>query len=78
MEDIDCDLVKSVIKTKRELENANKNFEMAQEELIDYYSYQIKANKAKLSYLIKEAKSQGFELNMINELKLRVQEREAM
>lgn len=78
MENIDCDLVKSVIKTKRELENANKNFEMAQEELIDYYSYQIKANKAKLSYLIKEAKSQGFELNMINELKLRVQEREAM
>lgn len=78
MEDIDCDLVKSVIKTKRELENANKNFEMAQEELIDYYSYQIKANKAKLSYLIKEAKSQGFELDMINELKLRVQEREAM
>lgn len=78
MENIDCELIKSVIKTKRDLENANKNFEMAQEELIDYYSYQIKANKAKLSYLIKEAKSQGFELDMINELKLRVQEREAI
>ena len=78
MENIDFELIKSVIKTKRDLENANKNFEMAQEELIDYYSYQIKANKAKLSYLIKEAKNKGFELDMINELKIKIQERQAI
>lgn len=78
MENIDLDLIKSVIKTKRELENANKNFEMAEEELIDYYSYQIKANKAKLSYLIKQAKSKGCELDMINELKIKLQEKEAI
>ena len=76
MENID--LVRSVIKTKRELENANRNFEMAEKELIDYYSYQIKANKAKLSYLIKEAKNQGFELDMISELKLTLEEKEVI
>ncbi len=78
MENIDFELIKSVIKTKRDLENANKNFEMAEEELIDYYSYQIKANKAKLSYLIKEAKNRGFELDMINELKIKIQERQVI
>ena len=46
MEKIDLDLIKCVIKTKRDLENATKNFEVAEEELIDYYSYQIKASKA--------------------------------
>ncbi|MGN1310418.1 MAG: DUF2508 family protein [Clostridia bacterium] len=78
MENIDLELIKSVIKTKRDLENANKNFNIAEEELIDYYSYQIKANKAKLSYLIKEAKKQGYELDMINELKIKIQEKEAI
>ena len=72
------DLIRSVIKTKLELENANKNFEMAEEELIDYYSYQIKANKAKLSYLIKEAKNQGFEMDMINQLKIKLEEKEVI
>ncbi len=78
MEKIDLELIKSVIKTKMELENASKNFEIAEEELIDYYSYQIKANKAKLSYLMKQAKEQGYELDMINELKIKIQEKEAI
>lgn len=72
MEKMDLDLIKSIIKTKKDLENSIKNFDMAEKELIDYYSYQIKANKAKLSYLIKEAKIQGFELDMINELKIKI------
>ena len=72
------DLIRSVIKTKLELENASENFEMAEEELIDYYSYQIKANKAKLSYLIKEAKNQGFEMDMINQLKIKLEEKEVI
>ncbi|MGN1301298.1 MAG: DUF2508 family protein [Clostridia bacterium] len=78
MEKIDLELIKSVIKTKRELENASKNFDIAEAELIDYYSYQIKANKAKLSYLIKQAKEQGYELDMVNELKIKMQEKEAI
>lgn len=78
MENIDLELIKSVIKTKRDLDIVSTNFEQAEEELIDYYSYQIKANKAKLSYLIKEAKNQGFELDMVNELKIKLQEKEVI
>lgn len=78
METIDIELIKSVIKTKRDLENANKNFGIAEDELIDYYAYQIKANKAKLSYLIKQAKEQGYELDMINELKIKILEKQAI
>lgn len=78
MESMDLELIKSVIKTKRELENANQNFNSAEEELIDYYVYQIKASKVKLSYLLKLAKDKGYELDMINELKIKLQEKEAI
>ena len=78
MENIDLEFIKSIIKTKRELEIANQNFDIAEAELIDYYSYQIKANKAKLSYLIKEAKKNGYAVDMINELKAKIIEKEAI
>lgn len=64
------ELIISIIKTKRELESNNKNFEYAEEGLIDYYSYQIKADQAKLSYLIKIAKVKGIELDMIGDIEL--------
>jgi len=51
-----AELFKSIIDTNRDLKLAIKNFECAEAELIDYYSYQIKAHKAKLDYLIREAK----------------------
>ena len=69
---IDTELVNSIIKTKRELDVANKNFEQAEGELIDYYSYQIKAHKAKIDYLIKEIKERGLSLDITDEIKLRI------
>jgi len=36
---------------------------------VDYYTYQIKANQAKLNYLIKLAKEKGIEVDMINDIK---------
>lgn len=69
---VDFELIECILKTKKDLEIANKNFEQAEDEMIDYYSYQIKANKAKLDYLIKEVKEKGFSLDMINELKIRI------
>lgn len=69
---VDFELIECILKTKKDLEIANKNFEQAENEMIDYYSYQIKANKAKLDYLIKEVKEKGFSLDMINELKIRI------
>lgn len=65
------ELMISIIKTKKELEESNKNFEYAKDELIDYYLYKIKANQAKLDYLIKKAKSNGISLDRAEELDIR-------
>ena len=66
----DMEIMKSLMKTKRELENANKNFEYAEEELIDYYTYQIKANQSKLDYLVKKAKNQKLVRNMLEAIEM--------
>ena len=65
----EIELIRAIIKTREELKNANINFEYAKEDLVDYYTYQIKANQAKLNYLIKVAKSKGIEVDMINDIK---------
>lgn len=52
-------IISSIKETKRNLDIAHKNFEFADKDLIDYYSYQIKANSSKLDYLTKIAKSKG-------------------
>ena len=65
------ELIVSIIKTKNELDSAQKNFEFAEEGLIDYYSYQIKANQTKLDYLMKKAQKKGIVLDMINEIYIR-------
>lgn len=67
--DKEKELIKNIIKTREELKMANRNFEYAQDDLVDYYIYQIKANQSKLDYLIKLAKTKGIELDMINEIK---------
>lgn len=74
----EIELLKSIIDTKRELVIADRNFECAEEELVDYYSYQIKASKAKLDYLIKQVKAKGIEVDMINNLQIGLEEREAI
>ncbi len=65
------ELLNSVIKAKIDLENANKNFEFAEDDLIDYYTYQIKATQSKLNYLLKKVKKEGLILDMINEIEIR-------
>lgn len=65
----EVELIKSIIKTKEELIVNDKNFEYAKGDLIDYYTYKIKADQAKLDYLIKLAKSKGIEVDMISNIK---------
>ena len=65
----EIELIKNIIKTRRELKNVDKNFEYAKDDLVDYYIYQIKANQSKLNYLIKLAKKKGIEVDMINDMK---------
>ena len=67
----ESDLIRIISKTKEDLKNANKNFEFADSDLIDYYIYQIKANQAKLNYLIKVAKRKGMNVDFIKEMEIK-------
>ena len=58
-------LIECIINTQKELQKAHINFEYAEKDLVDFYSYQIKANQSKLDYLTKLAKSKNLE-NTIN------------
>ena len=66
------ELIKTIIRVREDLKIANKNFEYASGDLVDYYVYQIKANQAKLNYLIKIAKTKGLVVDMINDIKFRL------
>ncbi len=73
----ETELVKAIIKTREELKVANCNFEYAQGELIDYYTYQIKSNQEKLDYLIKLAKTKGIQVDMIHGMRFSSYDEEA-
>ena len=66
------ELMQTIIETKELLKVARSNFEYAEDDLIDYYAYQIKAHQSKLDYLIKIAKRKGFVLSRVDELRARV------
>ena len=70
--DEDTDIIRNIIKTRKDLEFANNNYEFADSDLIDYYIYEIKANQAKLNYLIKMAKIKGLSVHFIKELEYRL------
>lgn len=76
-EELDVELIKSIIKTKQDLRDSNKNYEFAEGELIDYYLYEIKANQSKLNYLLKKAKKNGLMIDMIREIEIRKQQYES-
>lgn len=67
----EIELMQNIIETKEKLQNARKNFEYAEDGMIDYYIYQIKANQSKLDYLIKIAKKKELILSRYNEIKIR-------
>jgi len=71
MKEHEKDLMQSILQANNDLKVANENFENAEAEMIDYYTYQIKANKAKIDYLIKKVKEEGTNLNMIEQLGLK-------
>ncbi len=60
-------LIQTILKTERDLAKAHLNFDYAEEDLIDFYTYQIKALQAKLDYLTKLAKSNDIDFNLFNE-----------
>lgn len=70
----EIELIMSIMSAKKELDISLKNFEYAQDDLIDFYTYKIKATRAKLDYLIKKAKIKGLELNTINQMQIKYNE----
>ena len=70
--ELEMEFIQTFLETKKVLEIARCNFEYAEDELIDYYTYQIKAHQSKLDYLIKIAKEKGIELSRVDELKTRL------
>lgn len=68
----EIELMQTIIETKEMLKIARSNFEYAEDDLIDYYTYQIKAHQSKLDYLIKIAKQKGIVLSRVNEMKVRM------
>lgn len=71
---LNLDLISSIFRTQRELINATKNYEFAEGDLIDYYSYQIKATKSKLDYLLKSAKNKGIIMDRIKQIEFKANE----
>jgi hypothetical protein len=69
-EEKERELIVSIIRLKKELDEVNKNFEYAEGDLIDYYTYQIKANRSKFDYLVKQAKNNGIQLDMIKQIEI--------
>ena len=61
----EIELVESIMQVKEEIKSARENFNYVEDELIDYYTYQIKANQSKLDYLIRQAKMQGLTIDKI-------------
>ena len=70
----ELELMISIMKTKNELELYLKNFEEAEDDLIDYYTYQIKATRSKFDYLVKKAKNKGLVLDMIKQVEIKFKE----
>lgn len=67
----DEELVRSAMKVKLDLEVARNNFEYAEDELIDYFAYQIKANQSKLDYLLGKIKKRGIILDIVAQSQLK-------
>lgn len=73
-EEINDDIIRSIVASKMELNNAHINMRYADPELIDYYSYKIKAAKSKLDYLIRIAKDKKHSVDMVKALDIDLNE----
>ena len=71
MKEEECDrsIIQSILESQKKLKIAHQNFEYANGDLIDYYSYQIKSEQAKIDYLLKQAKNKKLVLDTLNSKK---------
>lgn len=65
------ELMLTILQTKKILHEANINYEYAEGQLIDYFLYTMKAEQAKLDYLIGKAKSKGLSLDIADSINIK-------
>lgn len=58
-EEKEFELIENIKFVKNTLNNMYRNLQFADGDLIDYFTYQIKAEEAKYNYLIKKAKNKN-------------------
>ena len=58
----DKELLNNIQIVKKTLGNMYNNLQFADSDLIDYYTYQIKAEESKYNYLIKQAKKKNLNI----------------
>ena len=58
-EEKEYELIENIKFVKNTLNNMYRNLQFAEGDLIDYFTYQIKAEEAKYNYLIKKAKNKN-------------------
>jgi hypothetical protein len=63
------ELINLLRNTKSQWRDSISNYEyVTDEELVDYYTYQIKAQEMRFKYLLKKAKAQGIRAKIYNGL----------
>ncbi len=67
----DKELMLTILQTKKSIQEASINYEYADGKLIDYFLYTVKAEQAKLDYLIEKAKSKGLTLEITENANLK-------
>lgn len=65
------ELMDTILQTKKVINEANINYEMAEGKLIDYFLYKIKSEQARLDYLIAKAKSIGISVDVGEQLNIK-------
>ena len=70
-EEKEKELMATILKTKNSIQKATENYQYAEGKLIDYFLYTMKAEQAKLDYLIAKAKSKGLSLELNENVKIR-------
>lgn len=58
-EEKEYELIENIKFVKNTLNNMYRNLQFADGDLVDYFTYQIKAEEAKYNYLIKKAKNKN-------------------
>lgn len=65
------EIMNTILQTKKVIREANINYEMAEGKLIDYFLYTMKAEQAKLDYLISKAKTMGLSVEVGEQLNVK-------